>query len=230
MRTTLLTLILIMQSVAFGAETKGLLEDLRLLKAREAKRFFNIRKQLITAGTDNVETLRERFREHKGRTDLLDRLIFYTDTHFKTGDEKVFLQTACVKLAEREVQNADLIGNGFWQFYRNASEVMADAKGTDLTAVAVLEAFIAYSSVTKPKPVKGFMGPRDYTNGETFESANTVSKESAGDFVAIDDKPVATITIKTNVDKLERPQLKEVFVSEQITETEKSQETKTESK
>ena len=183
MRTTLLTLILLIQSVAFGAETKGLLEDLRLLKAREAKRFFNIRKQLITAGTENVEALRERFREHKGRTDLLDRLIFYTDTHYKTGDEKQFLKSACLKLAEREVQNADLIGNGFWQFYRNVSEVMAEAKETDLTAVALLESFIAYSSVTKPKPAKGFMGPRDYTNGETYESANTVSKEAVGDYV-----------------------------------------------
>ena len=213
MRLLLLTLILSIPSLCLGTETKGLLEDLRLLKARESKRFFKIRKQLISTGNENVVALRERFREHKGRTDLLDRLIFYTDTHYRSGDAKKFLNKACLKLAQREVQNADLVGNGFWQFYRNVSEVMSEAQDTDLTAVALLESYMAYSSVLSPKSPQNFMGPRDYTNGATYETANTVSRETVGDYVAYDDKPV--VVIRTKQEVLGRPKLKPVFISEE---------------
>lgn len=214
MRLVALCLILMAQSVAFGAPSKGLLEDLRLLKVRESKRFFYLRKQLASASTDNVELLREKFREHKGRTDLLDRLIFYTDTHYKGEDEKSFLRTACLKLAEREVQNPEMLGNGFWAFYRNASEVLADAKDSDLTAVALLETYMTFASVTQPKSPKGFLGSRDYTNGETYETAKSMSKESVGDLVTVTETPVVS-QAATPANKLAKPQLKPVFISEQ---------------
>ena len=217
MRVLFFTLILAAHSVAFSAPSQGLLEDLRVLKNRESKRFFYIRKQLAKAGPENIELLREQFKEHKNRTDLLDRLIFYTDSHLKpTDNEKKFLQQACLKLAVREVQNTDKANNGQWRFFKNFSSVLYDNKESDLSATVLLESYMSYASVTNPKPAKGFMSPRDYTNGSQYETAKTVSRELVGDIVQLEEKQ----ELKEQTQSLSQPQLKPVF----ITETEKSQE------
>ncbi len=157
------------------------MEQLRQAKTEQLHRYKSLQSGLHDISVEQLESRRSSLLEAKLRTDLLDRLIFYTDSHYKNQDERVFLKDATAKLAERELNDPEHMNASLWKFLKYLSNVYEDARGSDLSAVAILNSYLAYSSILQPKDPKNYLKSRDYTNGSEFETAHTVSRENVGD-------------------------------------------------
>jgi len=202
--------------VAVLAGTQSLLTRLQAVKARELKRYTQLRNQLLSENPDQVEKLASLWNEQRLRVDLLDRLIFYTDSHYKTGDERAFLQSAALKLAERDLVESPQKGREIWPFLRNFAKVIVETKDSDLTGVALLESLMEYSTLANPKDLQGFLRSRDYTNGVRYETPKGVD---VSEIESIDTQPTAPVAAK----KLAAPQLKQVGAIEKPKATESFQ-------
>jgi hypothetical protein len=166
------------------AHASGLVTELNGLKAENYRRAMQLEQALAQALPSEVEVLRDDYLEARARTDLLDRIIFYTDTHFKGGDEREFLKRASLALAEREVKMPEVGQGKLWLFLRNLSQVLDKSREAGQTPTVVLSAYMNFSSVLSPKEPKEFLKNMDYSNGLITESvANTLTKETVASAV-----------------------------------------------
>lgn len=182
----LILIALCLPATAATAANNSLISELRQLKEIELRRYHaakhNFDSPENASSNTTLQEVSQVWQEQRLRIDILDRLIFYTDSHYTEShgaqvDSRNFLQQACMKVAERDIEEAPEKSKQIWPFLRNFAQVLNDAKDSDLAGVPLLAAFFEHSTVLNPKEGKSFLEARDYTNGVTYQAARPVSRE-----------------------------------------------------
>lgn len=173
-------LILTLLSCQSWANPAGLVQELRLLKSTQVKTLNSLQARLGTDPESDMQQLSALHAETRLRADLFDRLIFYTDSHYKGEDQRQFLKSACLQLAELELKEGLPKEKSLWPIFRNLALVLENRE-RNASPVSVLKSYLEYSSITSPKDPKGFLSAQDYTNGVSFESAKSTDIEKLGD-------------------------------------------------
>ena len=160
---------------SLGAQA-SLLDDLREIKLSEYRKASRLATAIPQAQPEEVPSIRQDYLESRARADLMDRLIFFYDSHFKGGDERQFLRFAALNVAKNEVKNPQFTTQNFWVFLRNLAQVLDTKRESGQTPGNTLQAYLEYSDVLNPKDPQGFLRSMDYTNGLDNESVSNNKK------------------------------------------------------
>lgn len=204
-------------SLALDANA-SLLKDLRELKAASIRNAARLERALVQALPSEVEVLRSEYLESRAQADILDRLIFYTDSYYKSGDEREFLKSASLKLAENEVRKPEAGSGELWIFLKNFASISDKIRDSGQSAGALLFSYMKFSTVLTPKDPELFLKNLDYSNGVEFESAkNAANRDTVSDIV---DSEIAK---SKDVKILPPPRPRPVVITETIKTTETRQ-------
>jgi hypothetical protein len=183
-KTMIFTFFLLLPNLLPSLGKAGLLSELTNMKADQFRRTKTLERALTRALPSEIDSLRDQFLEARARTDLLDRYIFFTDSHFKGGDERKFFQFATLSLAEKEIKQPEYSSKSLWLFLKNFAQIVDQSREAGQTPADLLASYLEYSPILSPKAPNGFLSKMDYSNGLQFEAVNTnINRENVAESV-----------------------------------------------
>lgn len=129
-----------------------------------------------------IEHLRQARKEHLLRQDFIHRLIFQTNSYYRGGPLKAFLERSLTEMAEIEAKSPDG-DTSLWKFLTYLSSALKNLASEDHDLFAVIEGYMNYSTLSSPKPPHDFLSQRNYSNGSYAVAGNPVSREEVGTLV-----------------------------------------------
>ena len=144
----------------------------------------------------DIAEIRTALKQHLDRQRFWDRMIFEIDSHFNGGDLREFLKTRLMEMAKVEATSQS--SENLMKLFRYTADIIKDLPERKNDFLSIIDGYVRSNNPENPDEPQTFLQQRDYTNGTTSESAQTVSKEEVGDIVEERLEEIKKFEAKTN--------------------------------